>query len=82
MDYYFVYSAQVSSFNLKFTPYRKIMKIMDYNPRPGNHFRFNFQGCEYDRCAQTSDPSEANLLMINGALLKNVSVPKRPTGQM
>ncbi|KAK0060813.1 glycoprotein 3-alpha-L-fucosyltransferase A-like isoform X1 [Biomphalaria pfeifferi] len=75
-------SAQVSSFNWKFTSYRKIMKIMDYNPRPGNHFHFNFQGCEYHRCAQTSDPLEADLLMINGALLKNVSVPKRPAGQI
>ncbi|KAH9507668.1 hypothetical protein Btru_053418 [Bulinus truncatus] len=60
----------------------RVMKIMDLNPRPNCLFHCTYRTCEYQKCAHTFNPSEADLLMINGARLHNVSLPKRPRGQI
>ncbi|CAL1532557.1 unnamed protein product [Lymnaea stagnalis] len=60
----------------------RVLKFMDLNPRPNGPFIFNFDGCEFSRCAMTSRPEEVDVMMINGAKMKDVTLPPRPAGQI
>ncbi|XP_055890810.1 glycoprotein 3-alpha-L-fucosyltransferase A-like isoform X3 [Biomphalaria glabrata] len=58
------------------------MKIMDFNPKPNCAHRLKFKKCEFDACAMTTNPQEADILMFNAVNMKDLIVPKRPIGQI
>ncbi|KAK0060816.1 glycoprotein 3-alpha-L-fucosyltransferase A-like isoform X1 [Biomphalaria pfeifferi] len=60
----------------------RVMKIMDFNPKPNCAHRLKFKKCEFDACAMTTNPQEADIVMFNAVNMKDLILPKRPIGQI
>ncbi|XP_059147761.1 alpha-(1,3)-fucosyltransferase C-like [Physella acuta] len=64
------------------TKWRRVLTIVDYNPRLNKSHRMTFHKCEYKSCTMTSSAETADLLLFNGARMKDVTLPKRSPNQI